>query len=157
MGPISPLFPPFLRSARAPLLFSPAAPDVFTKEIVPEQPGGRPQAPRHAAAPPGSAGAFMNGAEIKIRAEQKAGELLIETARSGEWDPGGRGRIASRPSTQLKDLGITRDQSSNFQAIASIPDADFEHDLEETKRAKLEVTSAEFVRKARAENTAGRG
>jgi hypothetical protein len=60
--------------------------------------------------------------EIRIRAERRAGELLREMKQRGERDPGGRGRVESRPTTQLSDLGITRDQSSkcprhNFVAI----------------------------------------
>jgi hypothetical protein len=45
---------------------------------------------------------------------------------TGERDAGGRGKIASRPTTQLADLGITRDQSSKWQKLADIPKEDFE-------------------------------
>jgi hypothetical protein len=46
--------------------------------------------------------------------------------QTGARDGGGRGKIASRPTTQLADLGITRDQSSKWQKLADIPAEDFE-------------------------------
>jgi hypothetical protein len=41
--------------------------------------------------------------ELRLRAEARAGELLKEMAERGEHDQGGRGRIESRPATQLSD------------------------------------------------------
>ena len=63
---------------------------------------------------------------IRLRAERKAGELLKQMGEAGERDPGGRGRIESRPATQLRDLGVSRDQSSDWQQLAAIPEAEFE-------------------------------
>jgi hypothetical protein len=51
--------------------------------------------------------------------------------KSGERDSGGRGKIESRNATQLSDLGITRDQSSQWQAVARVPRDDFEEALSE--------------------------
>ncbi|NQT97672.1 MAG: hypothetical protein HQ562_08030 [Candidatus Marinimicrobia bacterium] len=56
--------------------------------------------------------------EIKLRAERRAGELLKDTIKPGNPQ-------LSKPTTiepSLKDLGITRDQSSRWQQIASIPE-----------------------------------
>lgn len=65
-------------------------------------------------------------AEIKIRAERRAGELLAEMAASGAREDGpGRPEKTSHRAT-LKALGITRDQSSRWQACAALPEADFE-------------------------------
>lgn len=70
--------------------------------------------------------------EIRIRAERRAGELLIEMKRRGERH-NGRGnnppRLESQPTTstpQLADLRITRDQSSKWQKLAAVPAEDFE-------------------------------
>jgi hypothetical protein len=51
-------------------------------------------------------------AEIRLRAERRAGELLAEMKERGE-------RVAGRPEkvsreTTLSDLGVTRDQSSDW-------------------------------------------
>jgi hypothetical protein len=74
-------------------------------------------------------------AEIRIRAERKVGELLKETKKNGaRQKPGSnngahRGKPAERcsdaPST-LADLGISADQSSQWQLLAEIPSAEFE-------------------------------
>jgi hypothetical protein len=60
--------------------------------------------------------------EIRLRAERKAGEVLrqIEKAKGAQGNPGGRGAPivpSSRMTAQktLSDLGITRNQSSQWQ------------------------------------------
>lgn len=76
--------------------------------------------------------AERQAAEVRIRAERRAGELLREMKENGQRDSGGRGRIESRGTTQLKnpprlqDLGITKDQSSKWQQLAAVPDEEFE-------------------------------
>jgi hypothetical protein len=49
--------------------------------------------------------------EIRLRAERRAGELLKEMKRDGQRDAGGRGKIASRSTIQLADLGITKERN----------------------------------------------
>ena len=60
----------------------------------------------------------------------------------------GRPRKMSRDTT-LKELGITRDQSSQWQLMAEIPDAEFEALWARGEREGRVVTTAEFVRAAR--------
>lgn len=72
--------------------------------------------------------------EIRLRAERKGGQLLkqMEKQQGARGNPGGRGAkvVASRGTTpQLKDLGITRDQSSNWQKLADIPEEGFEQEV----------------------------
>ena len=64
--------------------------------------------------------------EIKLRAERRAGELLKDT----EFQHGSRGvgkKVESKPTTSLSDMGISKDQSSKWQKIASIPAEKFEN------------------------------
>lgn len=94
--------------------------------------------------------------EIKLRAERRAGELLRKQLKN----PGGRpeknrskgttsfcagqsGLVTHPPS--LKDLGISKDQSSKWQRIASIPEEKFEQFLVN----KEELSSARAVSLAR--------
>lgn len=91
-------------------------------------------------------------AEIKIRAERRAGELLREMADNGErvTQSEGYNRMASNNTTPiLSDLGITRDQSSNWQRIAAIPEPVFEQHVQQTKAAGQELTSAATIRLAK--------
>lgn len=63
--------------------------------------------------------------EIKVRAERRAGEMLKQSAERGEratHKDGASSRTMQpdRPQT-LADMGITKDQSSRWQQVASIP------------------------------------
>jgi hypothetical protein len=95
-------------------------------------------------------------AEIKLRAERKAGDLLKKQKETGERDAGMGGDRKSQSSTttvksNLKNLGITKDQSSQWQTIASLPEEVFEEHIEETKTKKKELTTANMVKLAKKE------
>lgn len=84
-------------------------------------------------------------AEIKLRAERKAGEVLAET----EMEKGGRPKKnPSHDGSSLKDLGINHNQSSRWQQAASVPEAEFEAHIARTKEAAQELTSASVRRLA---------
>jgi hypothetical protein len=70
--------------------------------------------------------------EIRLRAERRAGELLREMKQRSERHNGRGGdqKSVSRASTlKLPDLGITRDQSSQWQKLADIPEREFEAEI----------------------------
>jgi hypothetical protein len=71
--------------------------------------------------------------EIRLRAERKVGQLL----RDGEKNKGARGTGSNQyqevrstdtttPPLTLKQLGISKDQSSQWQKLGAMPDDDFE-------------------------------
>lgn len=80
--------------------------------------------------------AEWKAAKIRIRAERRMGQILIEMEKAGEIaGKGGNGSnqhganvapcdISSKNT--LSDLGITRDQSSRYKALANAPDEAFE-------------------------------
>ncbi len=75
--------------------------------------------------------------EIRLRAERKAGQLLSKM----EKNRGGGDRKSDHPSrgttgdkSTLSDLGVTRDQSSRWQALAGVPEEDFEKSLGAKKK-----------------------
>ena len=62
-------------------------------------------------------------AEIKVRAERKAGELLKVTEKARGGQPyQSTGRILKPVEPTLSDIGISKSQSSRWQAIADIPE-----------------------------------
>ena len=83
--------------------------------------------------------------EIKIRAEHRVGEMLLESERHL---PGPEKKDPShdmRDLPKLKDIGITYNQSSQWQSIAKIPEEVFENHISETKQSKKELTSASVL------------
>src|SRR5208283_2415404 len=83
-------------------------------------------------------------AEIKLRAERRAGEMLNQA----ELNKGGRPNNLSidttgfDPTPTLKNLGISRDQSSKWQRISEIPEESFEDYIQTTKSKEAELTSS---------------
>lgn len=78
-------------------------------------------------------------AEIKIRAEVRAGELLAETVEPG------RPSKRSHDATILPE-GISKTQSSRWQAMAGIPEGVREQHIAEVKAEGGELTSAGLIR-----------
>lgn len=78
-------------------------------------------------------------AEIKIRAERRGGELLKDNPDLGR----------GKKSVTLTDFGIKHDQSKRWQAIAALPEPDFEAHIAVTKERGQELTSAAVYEKAK--------
>jgi hypothetical protein len=72
-------------------------------------------------------------AEIKIRAERKAGGILIDQIDH----KGGQPYYHGTPIT--KDFDIDRKQSNRWQYIASIPEETFEKEIADTIKAKEDL------------------
>lgn len=82
--------------------------------------------------------------EIKLRAERRAGELLTETQRAKGGNPNLTHTLrAWVGNPTLAEVGITPKQSSSFQAIAAIPEKEFEEAVSTGKE-----TTASLVRKS---------
>ena len=68
-------------------------------------------------------------AEIKLRAERRAGELL-EDQKAPQGRPNAK---TSHAVTFYKDIGIDRRQSHRWQQIASLNDSTFDDYIEQAK------------------------
>lgn len=80
-------------------------------------------------------------AEIKLRAERRAGELLREMdLRTGFHDG----------TVTLEALGVEKHQSHRYQTIASLPAEDFEAHIATMKATGKELTSASTLELAKA-------
>ena len=83
-------------------------------------------------------------AEIKLRAERRAGEILSEMDKN---KGGRRGmRFQGETAARLADIGINKMQSHRWQKMASIPAPDFESFLAKTKDLGKELTSVAVLR-----------
>lgn len=81
--------------------------------------------------------------EIKLRAERKAGEYL----QGMEKNKGGNPNLSPDVSSlKIKDLGISHNQSSKWQKIATIPEGLFEQHIEEIKLNGIELSTSKLLR-----------
>jgi len=89
-------------------------------------------------------------AEIKLRSERRAGELLQEIPRQEAGRPEKWSHDATIFKPRLSDVGISKSQSSRFQKIAGIPVAAFELHIEQTKNKSDELTTVGMLKLAKA-------
>jgi hypothetical protein len=96
-----------------------------------------------------------DAAEIKLRAERRLGELLAESDkhRGGNFNRSQPATGWTKPA-RLQDLGISKSQSSRWQAIAAVPEPVFDQHLREVREqgrrdGTTELTSAGAVLLAR--------
>ncbi len=84
-------------------------------------------------------------AEVKLRAERRAGGLLAKLKLHG----GDRSEKTADDRLTLGDIGITKDQSSRWQLTAIVSEKEFDRYLERIGEERGEVTTAGLVRIAR--------
>jgi hypothetical protein len=91
-----------------------------------------------------------NATELRFDAERKAGDILIEMAENGERaDRGRRDQMSQAATFTLKDLEVSRTQSSKWQQLAKLPDDKFKIRVDHAKaRVKGMTTSAPSYSKA---------
>lgn len=87
-------------------------------------------------------------AELKLRAERRAGEMLAVIERTSG---GNASSFLEKTSYQnaIEKADIVRSTAHNWQRIAAIPEQEFEHHLETTKETHKELTTAGTVRLAK--------
>lgn len=87
--------------------------------------------------------------EIKVRAERRAGEMLALAAQSGERQRRGKPHSDGPKPTTLGDLGISDNQSSRWQSLASMSDEHFETAVATAKDTAGQVTTAFMLRESK--------
>lgn len=97
--------------------------------------------------------AINHGAEIKLRAARRMGEVLEDNPirpggnGSNQYEQKYPGGTIAKPV--LSDIGLTKKQSSQFQQIASIPSDIFNGHITEIKEKGQELTTAGLLRVAK--------
>jgi N6-adenosine-specific RNA methylase IME4 len=98
---------------------------------------------------------IKHATEIRMRAERRAGELLIEMAERGERDSGKGNRnpaLKSRNATpKLSDLGISKTKSSRWQKLAELDDDIFETRVEQASTRAYDQIAQRFIKEAKIE------
>jgi N6-adenosine-specific RNA methylase IME4 len=87
--------------------------------------------------------------DIRMRAERRAGELLIEMAERKErreHSQRSRGATSKKLPPKLSDLGISKTQSSRWQKLAALETANFEADVERSTKTAYDRTVRSLVR-----------
>lgn len=80
-------------------------------------------------------------AEIKLRAERRAGEMLAEMEKNPGGNPNLLHHVTGSIPPSYKELGIERIQAMRWQLEAEIPEEVFERFAAETKAKREELTS----------------
>lgn len=89
-------------------------------------------------------------AEIKIRAERRAGELLREMRLNGTRCGKGRpGKMSHHVTFKLSDFGMKRMESMRLERASDLPEPEFQKYLIETTEQRKELTSVEVRRRAK--------
>lgn len=97
-------------------------------------------------------------AEIKLRAERRAGEILrdMEKARGAQGQFAGRdssgGFIVQPPETDpptYAEMGLNKTQAHRWQTIANMPEEAFEEHITRVKARNEELTTAGILRVAK--------
>lgn len=87
--------------------------------------------------------AANDAAEVKLRAERKAGEMLAGMEKNkGGRPPETTTSVVSVSAESLADLGLTPNQSSRWQREAAVDDATFENYLSTCREEQREITQA---------------
>lgn len=81
-------------------------------------------------------------AEVKLRAERRAGEMIAQMPKQN-GDP------LLHDVTRVEDLGISRNQSSRWQSIAGIPEAEFEDYIASANARARELTTSGALKLAK--------
>ena len=84
-------------------------------------------------------------AEIRLRAERRAGEMLAKMALHG----GDRRGDDAGDRVTLGDLGVSKDQSARWQKLARVAAGDFDAHVAAVKERGEELTTAGLLRLAR--------
>jgi hypothetical protein len=97
--------------------------------------------------------------ELRMRAERKAGQLLIDSRQNGSRQIGGRplrgepletiptGRVSNLIPT-LKELGVTGKEAMYWQEIAELSDTEFEDSLQRLRGSGAHITTNSFLKTA---------
>ena len=91
----------------------------------------------------------VHASAIARRAERRMGEMLAEMPDDQRGRPPKNGHEQGPFSPTLADLGIKKNQSSAWQAIAAVPEEDFEEALAEDIARHRIPSAAKFVRMGR--------
>jgi len=91
-----------------------------------------------------------NCAEINLRAQRKAGELLKEMEKNKGGKPEQQTYQSqdetSKTHPKLKDLGVNKTQSYRWQKIADVPQETFEEHINQTKSKSNELTTSSVLK-----------
>lgn len=88
-----------------------------------------------------------HAAEIRLRAERRAGELLAAMPKNDGHRFSG-GNTVLPPAATLADLGVDKMQSSRWQAVARVPAPAFDAYVAARKQHGQEITTADVLRLA---------
>ena len=89
--------------------------------------------------------AINAGTEIRLRADRKMGEVLIQAKETGEIKPHRHEEGFHEGTVKLVDIGVSKKQSHVTQQLARLPEQVFEQRIEATKVTNQRLTTAKVL------------
>lgn len=89
--------------------------------------------------------AINAGTEIRLRADRKMGEVLIQAKETGEIKPYRHEKGLDDLTVKLQDIGINKFQSHVTQRLASLPEEVFEARIEIAKATQQRLTTGRML------------
>ena len=83
--------------------------------------------------------------EIKLRAKQRAGEMLVEGKKSGQIKSVGQAKN-SGSAVRIPDIGITHRDSAEYRRLAAVPERVLEKAITAVKKRDRVLTEAAVKR-----------
>ena len=87
-----------------------------------------------------------NAVEIKLHAKQRAGQMLSEGKKTGDLRKSEQGQKPTK-AVRLQDVGITHNESSEFQKLAAVPEKVLEKAITVVKERDGVLTEAGDVKR----------
>jgi hypothetical protein len=88
-------------------------------------------------------------AELRIRADRRLGQLLLPLPKRHGARPSDRAELSESTPPTLADMGLNRDQAAAAQAIARVPEDEFEAHLQSTKAEGRRLASQPLIARGR--------
>jgi hypothetical protein len=100
--------------------------------------------------------AGLDARELQLRAERKLGEVIPQEFKNGGKRGNQHRKVAHSHGARLAEAGISRTQSSRWQAVAQAPEVEFENYVTQSREKLKDPTTSGLIRRCRQKDVSAR-